>query len=96
MIDLHTHTNCSDGTDSPRELVNKAIVQGLEVLGISDHDTTSGWKEATESLRGSLKLALGSEISCLTVDGVSVHMLGLLFDPENQEMQQLLEEMDAQ
>ncbi len=92
MIDLHTHTNCSDGTDSPRELVNKAIVQGLEVLGISDHDTTSSWKEATESLRGSLKLALGSEISCLTDDGVSVHMLGLLFDPEHQEMQQVLEE----
>ena len=92
MIDLHTHTNCSDGTDSPRELVNKAIVQGLEVLGISDHDTTSGWKEATESLRGSLKLALGSEISCLTTDGISVHMLGLLFDPEHAEMQQVLEE----
>ena len=92
MIDLHTHTNCSDGTDSPRELVNKAIVQGLEVLGIADHDTTSSWKEATESLRGSLKLALGSEISCLTDDGVSVHMLGLLFDPEHQEMQQVLEE----
>ena len=34
MIDLHTHTNKSDGTDSPRELVNKAIVQGLTVLGI--------------------------------------------------------------
>ena len=92
MIDLHTHTNCSDGTDSPRELVNKAIVQGLEVLGISDHDTTSGWKEATETLRGSLKLALGSEISCLTTDGISVHMLGLLFDPEHAEMQQVLEE----
>jgi predicted metal-dependent phosphoesterase TrpH len=92
MIDLHTHTNCSDGTDSPRELVNKAIVQGIEVLGISDHDTTSGWKEATESLRGTLKLALGAEISCLTTDGVSVHMLGLLFDSEHQEMQQVLEE----
>lgn len=92
MIDLHTHTNCSDGTDSPRELVNKAIVQGLEVLGISDHDTTSGWKEATDTLRGSLKLALGSEISCLTTDGISVHMLGLLFDPEHAEMQQVLEE----
>lgn len=92
MIDLHTHTNCSDGTDSPRELVNKAIVQGLEVLGISDHDTTSGWKEATETLRGSLKLALGSEISCLTTDGISVHMLGLLFDPEHEEMQQVLAE----
>ena len=92
MIDLHTHTNCSDGTDSPRELVNKAIAQGLEVLGISDHDTTSGWKEATETLRGSLKLALGSEISCLTTDGISVHMLGLLFDSEHAEMQQVLEE----
>jgi predicted metal-dependent phosphoesterase TrpH len=92
VIDIHTHTTCSDGTDTPRELVNKAIVQGLEILGISDHDTTSGWAEATESLRGTLKLVLGSEISCLTNDGVSVHMLGLLFDPEHKEMQQVLEE----
>jgi 3',5'-nucleoside bisphosphate phosphatase len=92
MIDLHTHTTASDGTDSPRELVNKAIVQGLDVLGIADHDTTSGWQEATESLRGSLKLVLGAEISCLTDDGISVHMLGLLFDPLHQEMQTVLEE----
>ena len=92
MIDLHTHTTSSDGTDTPRELVNKAIAQGLEVLGISDHDTTSGWQEATESLRGNLKLALGAEISCLTDDGISVHMLGLLFDPLHQEMQTVLEE----
>ena len=92
MIDLHTHTTCSDGTDSPRELVNKAIVQGIEVLGITDHDTTSGWQEATQTLRGSLQLALGAEISCLTNDGVSVHMLGLLFDPLHEEMQQVLEE----
>ena len=92
MIDLHTHTTCSDGTDTPRELVNKAIVQGLEVLGICDHDTTAGWAEAIQTLRGSLHLALGSEISCLTNDGVSVHMLGLLFDPEHEEMQRVLEE----
>ena len=92
MIDLHTHTTCSDGTDRPRDLVNKPIVQGLEVLGISDHDTTSGWEEATQTLRGSLKLALGAEISCLTTDGVSVHMLGMLFDPNHEEMQQVLEE----
>jgi predicted metal-dependent phosphoesterase TrpH len=92
MIDLHTHTTRSDGTDRPRDLVNKAIVQGLEVLGISDHDTTSGWEEATQALRGSLKLALGAEISCLTTDGVSVHMLGMLFDPNHKEMQTVLEE----
>ena len=92
MIDLHTHTNRSDGTDSPRELVNKAIAQGLTVLGISDHDTTSGWREAKETLRGSLALALGSEISCLTTDGISVHMLGLLFDENHAQMQVMLEE----
>jgi predicted metal-dependent phosphoesterase TrpH len=92
MIDLHTHTTCSDGTDTPHQLVNKAIVQGLEVLGISDHDTTSGWEEATQALRGTLKLALGAEISCLTNDGVSVHMLGMLFDPLHKEMQTVLEE----
>jgi len=92
MIDLHTHTTCSDGTDRPRDLVNKAIIQGLEVLGISDHDTTSGWEEATQALRGSLKLALGAEISCLTTDGVSVHMLGMLFDQNHKEMQTVLEE----
>jgi len=92
MIDLHTHTTCSDGTDRPRDLVNKAIVQGLEVLGISDHDTTSGWEEAKQALRGTLKLALGAEISCLTSDGISVHMLGMLFDPNHKEMQTVLEE----
>ena len=92
MIDLHTHTTCSDGTDRPRELVNKAIVQGLEVLGISDHDTTSGWEEATQALRGKLQLVLGAEVSCLTTDGISVHMLGMLFDPKHIEMQTMLEE----
>ena len=92
MIDLHTHTTCSDGTDRPRELVNKAIVQGLDVLGISDHDTTSGWEEATQALRGKLQLVLGAEISCLTTNGISVHMLGMLFDPKHIEMQTMLEE----
>ena len=92
MIDLYTHTTCSDGTDRPRELVNKAIVQGLEVLGITDHDTTSGWEEATQALRGKLQLVLGAEISCLTNDGISVHMLGMLFDSKHLEMQTMLEE----
>ena len=92
MIDLHTHTNNSDGTDSPRELVNKAISLGMSVLGITDHDTTGGWQEAIQTVRGNISLALGSEISCLTDDGISVHMLGLLFDGEHKEMQTMLEE----
>jgi hypothetical protein len=92
VIDLHTHTNNSDGTDSPRELVNKAISLGVSVLGVTDHDTTGGWQEAIRTVRGNISLALGSEISCLTDDGISVHMLGLLFDGEHKEMQTMLEE----
>ena len=92
MIDLHTHTNNSDGTESPRELVNKAISLGMSVLGITDHDTTRGWQEAIQTVRGDIALALGSEISCLTDNGISVHMLGLLFDGEHKEMQTMLEE----
>jgi predicted metal-dependent phosphoesterase TrpH len=90
MIDIHTHTNCSDGTDSPLQLVKKAASSGITVLGITDHDSTSGWRDAVDSLHGTLQLALGAEVSCLTSDGISVHMLGLLFDGENQPLQQLL------
>ncbi len=91
MIDLHTHTNCSDGTDTPAQLVNKALAEGLSVLAITDHDTTSGWQAARLALRAELSLVLGAEISCLTTNGVSVHMLGLLFDGENLQMQNMLE-----
>ena len=63
MIDLHTHTNCSDGTDSPAQLVNKALAEGFSVLAITDHDTTSGWHAAEQALRPNLSLALGAEIS---------------------------------
>ncbi len=90
MIDLHTHTTCSDGTDSPLALVKKAASSGITVLGLTDHDSTAGWTDAVASLHGNLQLALGAEVSCLTEDGVSVHMLGLLFDGENQPLQQLL------
>ncbi|MGI9144263.1 MAG: PHP domain-containing protein [Candidatus Planktophila sp.] len=91
MIDLHTHTNFSDGTDTPAQLINKALAEGISVLAITDHDTTSGWTSAQQALRADLSLVLGAEISCLTSDGVSVHMLGLLFDGEHKGMQTMLE-----
>ena len=90
MIDLHTHTTASDGTDSPFALVNKALSAGITVLGLTDHDTTSGWAEAISAARKPISLALGAEISTLTKDGISVHMLGLLFDGENSEIQAML------
>lgn len=92
MIDLHTHTNCSDGTDSPEDLVQKAATQGLRVLAVTDHDTTSGWMRAEKAVPPHLDLVLGAEISTLTDEGISVHMLGLLFDGHHQGMQTMLEE----
>ena len=92
MIDLHTHTTASDGTDSPAALVNKALSSGITTLAITDHDSTSGWSEAVAALRPSLSLVLGAEISTLTLDGISVHILGLLFDGEDKSMQNMLAE----
>ena len=90
MIDLHTHSLASDGTDTPGELINKAHASGISVLGLMDHDTVAGWDEAINYLRPGMSLVLGSEISCQTLDGISVHMLGMLFDPENQELADVL------
>lgn len=92
MIDLHTHTTCSDGTDTPRALINKALAQGIQVIALTDHDSVAGWDEATSALRGEIELVLGAEISCLTESGTSVHMLGLLFDGTNIEMLSMLEQ----
>ena len=86
MIDLHTHTNFSDGTDTPTELVNKALASGITTLAITDHDSISGWDEAISALRPGLSLVPGAEISCQTTNGISVHILGLLFDPNHVEL----------
>ena len=90
MIDLHTHSLASDGTDAPGELINKAHARGISVLGLMDHDTVAGWDEAISYLRPGMSLVLGSEISCQTLDGTSVHMLGMLFDRENSALAEVL------
>ena len=90
MIDLHTHSNFSDGTESPTTLLNKAMAHGITTLALTDHDTVAGWDEAVAHLRPGLQLVLGSEISCQTHDGISVHMLGLLFDRANPELMEMM------
>ena len=90
-IDLHTHSTYSDGTDKPSELINKALAAGITVVGLTDHDSISGWQEATASLRPGISLVPGAEISCQTTDGISVHILGLLFDSSNSELMNTLE-----
>ncbi len=76
MIDLHTHTNLSDGTLSPRDLVDEAARIGLEALAITDHDTFAGYDHATEpAARCSIELVCGLELSARYA-GRSVHVLG--------------------
>jgi predicted metal-dependent phosphoesterase TrpH len=60
-------------------LVRLAVDAGLDVLGLTDHDTTGGWEAAAAALPAGLRLVRGAEISC-TRDGISLHLLGYLFD----------------
>ena len=86
MIDLHTHSNFSDGTDSPAQLINKALATGITTIALTDHDSVAGIAQAQSALRPGISLVAGAEISCQTDDGISVHMLGLLFDLENKDL----------
>jgi predicted metal-dependent phosphoesterase TrpH len=87
-IDLHAHSTASDGTDTPAELVATAAAAGLDVVALTDHDTTAGWAEAVDALPAGLRLIRGAEFSCTAPDGkggrVSVHLLGYLFDPASE------------
>lgn len=90
MIDLHTHSSRSDGTDAPEDLVARAVGAGLTTLALTDHDTTAGWVEAAAAATGhGLTLLRGAELSTRH-RGRSVHLLAYLFAPEHE---QLAEEM---
>ncbi|HET7762405.1 MAG TPA: PHP domain-containing protein [Phycicoccus sp.] len=83
MIDLHTHSNASDGTEPPALVVRQAVRAGLTAVALTDHDTTTGWEEAAdEARRTGIVLVPGIEVSC-SRRGRSVHLLAYLPDPEH-------------
>ncbi|MYX35500.1 MULTISPECIES: PHP domain-containing protein [unclassified Streptomyces] len=91
-IDLHAHSTASDGTDTPAELVRAAGAAGLDVVALTDHDTVGGYAEAEKALAelraagaAAPVLVTGAELSC-RIDGVSLHMLAYLFDPQEPEL----------
>ncbi|MFE7571075.1 PHP domain-containing protein [Streptomyces sp. NPDC057539] len=87
-IDLHTHSTASDGTDTPAELVRNAAAGGLDVIALTDHDTTRGHAEAIAALPDldrDLTLVTGAELSC-RFDGISLHLLAYLFDPDEPDL----------
>lgn len=81
LIDPHTHSSESDGTQRPAELM--AAAAGLDVLGLTDHDTWRGWDEAARATTTTgVSLLRGVELST-AVGGVSVHLLSYLHDPDD-------------
>ncbi len=90
-IDLHAHSTASDGTDTPAELMAHAAAAGLDVVALTDHDTTAGWDEALAARPAGLTLVPGVEFSCLRVepDGrrISLHLLAYLLDRNDTQLQ---------
>lgn len=80
-IDLHTHSSVSDGTDDPGTVVRAAAAAGLDVVGLTDHDTAEGWSEAAAAATDvGITLVRGMEIST-ALGRASVHLLAYLPDP---------------
>ncbi|SNY05561.1 PHP domain-containing protein [Paractinoplanes atraurantiacus] len=83
-IDLHCHSTASDGTLTPAELVKAGAEAGLDVMAITDHDTTGGWEAAAAARPEGLQLVRGAELSCRwhgAEPPIALHMLAYLFDP---------------
>lgn len=83
MVDLHTHSNKSDGSFSPAELVRYAAKKGLSAIALTDHDTTAGIKEAVLSAAGTgLEVIPGIEFST-EYEGKDIHLVGLYIDEDS-------------
>ncbi len=89
--DLHCHTTCSDGTDSPTELLHKAKAVGLQAISITDHDTIEAYTPEIFALAKSLDLQLlpGVELSS-EQEGCSVHVLGYNIDVQSVSLKHFL------
>jgi len=83
VFDLHCHSNASDGVLTPEELVERAVLQKVDVLSLTDHDTVAGVAAASACAQSHpLRLVPGVEIS-ITWNGATVHIVGLRLDPAN-------------
>lgn len=91
LIDLHVHSDCSDGTCSPEELVELAKQKGLSAFALTDHDTTEGVARARHAAEGTEVCVIpGIEFST-SYEKRDVHVLGLGIDPEDEYFQENLD-----
>lgn len=91
-VDLHSHTNCSDGALTPQELIERAVNFQIDVLAITDHDTVAGLDSAKQTILDKnipLTLIDGIEIST-EWQGFEIHIVGLNIDTRNAELTELI------
>lgn len=99
MIDLHMHSNFSDGSMTPTELISKAKQIGLSAIALTDHDTIDGVPELMETgKKNDLTTVPGVEISIDTSlpNNGHLHMLGLFIDPYSKELKETLDYLRTQ
>jgi predicted metal-dependent phosphoesterase TrpH len=94
-VDLHTHSNRSDGSDEPADLVRKAAGRGLTAVALTDHDTLEGIDEARRTADElPIELVSGVEISCEWPPG-TLHIVVLFLEPESGPLQDRLIDLQA-
>lgn len=94
-IDLHCHSNCSDGALSPEDLLLRASEKGVEYLALTDHDTIAGQLRAAQAANAhSIHMISGIELSCVWA-GYTIHVLGLNFDLDSRVMRDVEEKQTA-
>lgn len=95
MIDLHTHTNASDGACRPAELVARAVRAGITVLAVTDHDTCAALaRAARHAQRAGIAFVPGLEITAVW-QGSDVHLLGYFIDPASAGIRTFLRRQRA-
>ncbi len=86
QFDLHMHSNVSDGTLSPTELVQRMSKTDVKVMALTDHDTLGGLAEAkAEADRQGIQFINGVELTC-DWRGRVIHLVGLGFDPSSDQV----------
>ncbi len=92
-VDLHVHSNKSDGTLTPTELLKYAAEKGLKAMALTDHDTVDGLDEilkAAEETENAPEIAPGVELST-DLDGKDIHVVGLFIDYKNKDFEDYLD-----
>ena len=88
-IDLHVHSNCSDGSDTVKELAEKIKTAGIDIFALTDHDTIEGCLEMAEYVGDGIRFIPSIELTS-KADDIKCHILGYNCDPKNEQLLKLI------